>query len=254
VPWRLLHGRARRPSITPALWSQALGYCRYAARLPAAERRELRALAEAFIRAKSFDGAAGFEVTPLVRTVIALKACVPVLRLGLDYYRGWSDIVVYPGDFRVPEEYVDEAGVVHSEIRELCGQSLSQGPMVLSWQTIEEETELADRDVVIHECAHKLDILNGDANGYPPLHADMSAEKWSRVFRRAYERFGAMVDESDDTALDPYAATDPAEFYAVLTETFFTCPALIAEDFSDVYDELARFYRQDPLTVLGEDA
>ena len=79
MPWRLLHGRARRPSITPALWSQALGYCRYAARLPAAERRELRALAEAFIRAKSFDGAAGFEVTPLVRTVIALKACVPVL-------------------------------------------------------------------------------------------------------------------------------------------------------------------------------
>lgn len=246
----MFHGRGRRPLTSTALWSQALGYCRYAQALPASERRSLRQLAEGFLRTKSFEGAAGFEVTPLAMTIIALKACVPILNLGLGYYRGWSDIVVYPGDFRVQDEYIDEAGVVHRETRDLCGQSLTQGPMVLSWQTIEEERDLIDRDVVIHECAHKLDILNGDANGFPPPHEDMSAERWSSTFAAAFERFERMLDAEEETALDPYAANDPAEFFAVLSETFFTDPGAIAGDFPAVYTELEGFYRQDPLALL----
>lgn len=252
APWTLFHGRARRPLITSTLWSQALCYSRYAQALPASERRALRDLAEAFMRAKSFEAAAGFELTPLARTAIALKASVPILKLGIDHYRGWSDIIVYPADFRVSDEYVDDIGVVHRGTRDLCGQSLTQGPMVLSWQTIEEEQALTDRDVVIHECAHKLDILNGDANGFPPLHADMSAAAWARTFTSAFERFEQMLDTDDDTALDPYAANDPAEFFAVLTETFFTEPVIVRRDFPAVHAELVRFYRQDPATVLRD--
>lgn len=226
--------------------------CPYARALPRGERDRLRELAQTFLQIKSFEGAAGFEPTPAICTVIAVKAAVPILNLGLDYYDEWREIIVYPGDFRVDDEYVDDAGVMHRETRDLCGQSLTQGPMVLSWQTIEEERELIDRDVVIHECAHKLDILNGDANGFPPLPADMEAARWASTFAEAFERFGADVDADIETGLDPYGASDPAEFFAVLTETFFTAPAIVARDFPAIYRQLVSFYRQDPRGVLPE--
>jgi Mlc titration factor MtfA (ptsG expression regulator) len=210
-------------------------------------------MTDLFLGAKSFAGAAEFEPTSEMCATIAVKACVPILNLGFDYYAGWSDIVVYPGDFRVDDEYTDDAGVVHRETRDLCGQSLTQGPIVLSWQAIEEEQTILDRDLVMHECAHKLDILNGDANGFPPLHSDMPIEGWARTFTEAYELFGAAVDDESDTALDPYAATDPAEFFAVVTETLFTQPEIIYRDFPEVYRQLARFYRQEPRALL-EDA
>ena len=93
-----------------------------------------------------------------MRARIALHAGIPILNLGLDYYADWNSIVIYPGDFRVHDEYMDEHGVVHREIMDLCGQSLSQGPIVLSWEAMREEDETpADHDLVIHECAHKLD-------------------------------------------------------------------------------------------------
>lgn len=245
---RLRRGRA---PIAERDWARALERAPCAAALPERERRRLRELAGEFLAVKRFEGAAGFEVDAAVRAAVAVKACLPVLRLGLDFYAGWSTIVVYPGDFRVHEEYMDEAGVVHRETRDLCGQSLSQGPMVLSWEAIEEEQEWIDRDLVIHECAHKLDVLNGPADGFPPLHADMSPRAWSEVFTQAYERLGEQVEQDRETGLDPYAASDPAEFFAVASETFFTAPALISEEFPDVYAQLARFYRLDTLALLG---
>jgi Mlc titration factor MtfA (ptsG expression regulator) len=224
--------------------------CASARALTRIDRDRLRDLTSKFLAAKSFDGAAGFEPTLQVCTVIALKACIPILRLGLDYYRGWSDIVVYPSDFRVHDEYVDHAGVVHRDARELCGQSLSQGPMVLSWDAVAADRGTSDRDVVIHECAHKLDILNGVPNGFPPLHANMSIQRWSRTFNDAYEQFAGIIETQASTELDSYAATDPAEFFAVTSETFFSEPTIIKDEFPRVYSELADFYRQDPLTAL----
>lgn len=244
--------RHRRPSLSTSLWSRALERCGYARQLPASDRRRLRDTSNDFLRTKSFEGAAGFEATPAIRAVVAVKASIPILNLGLDYYAGWTDIVIYPGDFRVNDEYMDDAGIVHQETRDLCGESLTRGPMVLSWQAIEEEASAADRDLVAHECAHKLDILNGEANGFPPLHGKMPVDRWARTFSEAFTRFADDVDAGIDTALDPYAATNPAEFFAVLSETFFTCPAIVYGGFPAVYAELAAFYRQDPRnTVRG---
>lgn len=249
--FKIFHGRARRPLRAP-LWSGALDYCRYAQALPHSERVRLQEITQAFLRAKSFEGAVGFEVNEQARVVIALKASVPILNLGIDYYAGWSDIIVYPGDFRVHDEYMDNIGVMHREARELCGQSLQQGPMVLSWQAIAEEQEAADRDVVIHECAHKLDILNGAANGFPPLHRDMSVARWARAFGEAFAALERAVESGKETGLDPYAASDPAEYFAVASETFFTYPAVLASEAPAVYAELATFYRQDPRAILGD--
>jgi Mlc titration factor MtfA (ptsG expression regulator) len=250
MKWKISDRANRRPALNTSSWSRALAHCRYAQALATTDRQRLRELADLFVATKSFEGAAKFEPTPTMRAVIALKACVPILNLGLDYYAGWHDIIVYPGDFRVDDEYMDDAGVVHRQTRDLCGQSLTQGPMVLSWSAIEEEAALPDRDLVIHECAHKLDILNGEPNGFPPLHDDMRARQWAGTLGGAFENFGAAVDAQTDTALDPYAATDPAEFFAVLSETFFTSPAIVHDAFPAVYVELAKFYRQDPRAVL----
>src|SRR6185436_13252768 len=172
--------------------------------------------------------------------------CVPVLALGLKYYAGFREIVLYPGDFRVHEKHEDESGVVHEAVRELCGQSLAGGPMVLSWGSVEEESAQMGQDLVIHECAHKLDTLHGEADGFPPLHRDMSARAWARAFRAAYDALCKEVDAGRDTRIDPYASEDPAEFFAVASETFFTRPDIVAEDFPAVYDQLVAFYKQDP--------
>jgi Mlc titration factor MtfA (ptsG expression regulator) len=127
----------------------------------------------------------------------------------------------------------------------------------LSWADAERTGEEAIYNVVIHEFAHKLDMLNGEANGFPPLHADMSRERWSGVFTSAYERFCVAVDTDCELELDDYAAESPAEFFAVMSEAFFEAPAVVRRAYPDVYHQLTQFYRQDPaarLDVAGASA
>ena len=243
--------RRKRRGMSDTLWSTAVRGCRYAGALPEDDRYRLRKLTEDFIKIKSFEGAAGLEVNDNMRLRIALHACLPILNIGLESYADWVSIVIYPGDFRVQDEYMDEHGIVHREIADLCGQSLTQGPIVLSWDTImKEDDSPSDHDLVIHECAHKLDISNGAANGYPPLPADMSASDWARDFHAAYERLCDDLDAGRDTRLDSYAADDPSEFFAVISEFFFTAPKLVYEDFPAVYSQLTHYYRQDTLRAM----
>ncbi|MCR4302417.1 MAG: zinc-dependent peptidase [Sulfuricaulis sp.] len=244
--WRHVH-----EPLSESLWLKSMRSSSYAQALPRKDQQRLRRLTARFLRTKSFEGANGFSINKSMRVRIALHASLPVLNLGLEYYDDWISIVIYPGDFRVQDEHMDEYGVVHPEIMDLCGQSLSQGPIVLSWEAIREEAVApADHDLVIHECAHKLDMLNGAANGFPPLHSGMDARAWARDFHDAYRRLCTALDSRDRYRLDPYAAEDPAEFFAVLSETFFTAPHYVREDFSAVYDHLQRFYRQDPDSVI----
>jgi Mlc titration factor MtfA (ptsG expression regulator) len=245
---------ARRP-IADSLWYPALRRHRYARRLPEEDRQRLRNLTTLFLHSKAIDPAAGLELRDAMRVEIALRASVPILKLGLDWYRNWYGVVVYPGDFRVPTEYVDEAGVVHRLTRDLCGEALSQGPMVLSWTAIEEDVASPGLDLVAHECAHKLDLLDGEADGLPPAHGSAMATSWAKTFSAAFAALNAALERGEEPRLDPYAATDPAEFFSVVSETFFSAPWIVAEDFPDVYALLRAFYRQDPAAILGpEDA
>lgn len=245
--------RSRGNALSDTLWTATLRRCTYACALPPDDHTRLRELTAQVLRAKSFEGAAGFKVTEPVRARIALHAAIPILHLGPDYYADWSSIVIYPGDFRVHDEYMDEDGVVHREIMDLCGQSLSRGPIVLSWEAMREEDETpGDHDLVIHECAHKLDLLNGDANGFPPLHPDMDTRAWARDFHAAYRQLCTEPGAPAASRIDPYAAEDPAEFFAVLSETFFTAPHLVYEDHPTVYKQLQRFYRQDPYQIMKQ--
>ena len=150
---------------------------------------------------------------------------------------------VYPGDFRVRRTEVDEDGVVHEWDDELAGEAMPGGPVVLSWDAMANDPAM---NVVIHEFAHKLDMLSGAADGVPPLHAGMSRKVWLAVFKQAYEGFCDAVDRDKETWLDPYAAEHPSEFFAVISEAFFTDPVETRRRYPDVYDQLKLFYRQDP--------
>ena len=201
-----------------------------------------------FLDAKGIVGARGHEVTPRQRVIIAVEACVLVLNLDLSLYDGFENIIVYPGEFVPGWEWEDEAGVVHKVDDALAGEAMPRGPVVLSWPDVEASAdwEATGMNLVIHEFAHKIDMVSGDANGCPPMPAGMSAVEWRQTLATAFADFCARQDRGEETEIDPYAAESPAEFFAVLSEVFFADPLLLQEDYPQVYAQFARFYRQDP--------
>src|SRR5262252_1824472 len=218
------------------------------------------------------SGARELELTATIQVHIAIQACLPILNLGLGWYRGWSGIVVYPGEFLVPRRLHDEAGVVHEYVEPISGEAWEGGPVLLSWDDASRAgTQRGSAySVVIHEFTHKLDMLDGEANGCPPLdprlHAGLNRTRWQAILKDAFERLNAELDivearvpdtvdpESEEAdayyahlPLDPYAAQDPGEFFAVSSESFFVDPARIQLAFPEWYAQLAGFFRQDPL-------
>jgi Mlc titration factor MtfA (ptsG expression regulator) len=225
-------------SLDDALWQRATGRLVF---LPESEK--LRQLVLLFLAEKQFAGAHGIEVSDEMRVAIAAQACLPILELGLDWYSGWTGIVVYPGDFRVRRTEMDEDGIVHEWDDELAGEAMPGGPVVISWDAAAYDTHI---NVVIHEFAHKLDMVNGAADGMPPLHPGMDAGAWARAFEEAYEGFCDALERGKDTWLDPYAAEHPAEFFAVISEAFFEQPAETRRRYPLLYEQLKLFYKQDP--------
>ena len=238
----------RSLAIPDAMWRDALEALPFLAMYTEAELVRLREKVVLFLDAKSIVGAGGHEVTPLQRVIIALQACALVLEIDLAYYDGWESVVVYPDEFVPGWEWEDEAGVVHVNDDPLAGEAMERGPVILSWADVvaSQDWEAAGMNLAIHEFAHKIDMRNGTANGCPPLPPEMAPNVWQRTMRKAFEDFGRKVARDARTAIDPYAAESPAEFFAVLSEVFFVEPKLLDHEYPDVYAQFARFYRQDP--------
>lgn len=214
------------------------------------DQERLRALATLFLHEKELVTLRDLELDDAEAVALAAIACLPVLNLGIDAYSGWRTVVLYPGGFLARHRYTDEDGLAHDEESELAGEAWEGGPVVLSWDDVEASLALDGFNVVLHEFAHKLDMRNGDANGYPPLHADMDRAAWTSAMQGAFEALGAAVEAGEPMPLDPYAAEAPAEFFAVASEAFFECPGLLREALPAVYEQLAGYYRQDPAARL----
>jgi Mlc titration factor MtfA (ptsG expression regulator) len=262
--------RRRPPRSRPidaGLWREATASWLFMRGLSAGENARLKALAERFLGAKQFSGTHGLEVSAAMEVAIAAQACILVLELGFEWYEGWSEVIVYPSQFAPEREVVDEAGVVHLTRDAMAGEAWLGGPVVLSYEDValaaDEGQRVAGYNVVIHEFAHKLDMRNGDPNGFPPLHSGMSRAAWKDAFSAAYADFCGKVDAAerlpgwrmqaalDALPLDPYAAESAGEFFAVGSEGFFETPELLAPAYPAVYEQLRLFYKQDPLARLG---
>ncbi len=209
----------------------------------AGDLARLRQMSGRFLASKSVYGARGLEVDSDMQLLIAAQACLPVLGLGLEAYAGWQDVIVYPDEFVPVLEWVDEAGVQHRRPEPRIGEAWVQGPLVLSWADVRAGGRGDGFNVVIHECAHKLDMLDGAANGCPPLHAGMSRADWHAAWTAAFEAFLARPERMP--WLDPYAAESPEEFFAVMSEAFFELPWEVRAALPEVYRQLVAFYRWD---------
>lgn len=242
--WR--NRRLQRSAYDPAAFAQTFELLPALDALTPDLRARLADYTRQFLLDKHYTGAHGLEVDLRMRTRIAQLACWPVLHLGYAWLKGWHEVIVYPQAFRARRvDHDEDTGVVHEWDEDLAGESWDAGPLILSWEDL--QTDLAQpedlQNVVIHEIAHKLDARNGAADGGPPLPRGMDQREWTAVFQAAFDQHLAQVERDESQALiDPYAASAPEEFFAVVSEYHFLAPDFLAEACPDVARLLARFY------------
>ena len=217
--------------------------------LSSTEKARLRSLTTLFLYKKTFSGANNLLITDAMRITVASQACLQILNLGIDAFNGWVEIIVYPAAFNINRDVAGADGLIHNENTSLSGESWDRGPLILSWHDVERESYglYPGRNIVIHEFAHKLDMLNGRANGMPPLHPNMPIETWTSTLSQAYELLQQNIDNFDHSYINPYAGTNPGEFFAVISEYFFTAPEILLQYCPEVYEQLKQYYRQNPL-------
>ncbi|MDE1184138.1 M90 family metallopeptidase [Paraburkholderia sp.] len=254
----------RDHAIDDAQWQATLDSLPFLAHLDTPDLARLREMSSLFLARKEFSTAHALALTDAMTVSIAAQACLPVLNLDLDLYRGWVGVIVYPGEFVIRKTVEDEDGVVHEIEQDASGEAWEGGPVVLSWEDAQMTDGTDAYNVVIHEFAHKIDMLTGEANGHPPLfrrwHAPLGldATTWADIFDTAYDRFCTRVDAvperrwsrfERDSLIDPYAADHPSEFFAVCSEALFVQPHAFEAEYPELYRLLARYYRHDPARV-----
>jgi MtfA peptidase len=253
----------RAHAIGDALWEQTLAGLPFLDWLSTADLIRLREMSSLFLAQKQFSTAHELQLTDEICVAIAAQAALPVLNLGLEFYRGWVGVIVYPGEFVIRKTVEDEDGVVHEVVQDASGEAWEGGPVLLSWEDVQMSDGGSAYNVVIHEFAHKIDMLGGDADGRPPLlrrlHADLNPREWEDIFDNAYDSFCRRVDGvserrwkqfAETSLIDPYAADHPSEFFAVCSEALFVTPREFEAEYPELYRLLARYYRQDPAGVF----
>jgi hypothetical protein len=240
--------KLNRYALAEADWQSASARLPLLAALGEPERARLRELATLFLADKAVVPSDGFALSADQQIEIAIWACLPVLQLGLPVYDSFHAVIVYPDEFLAPREEMDEDGVVHTGHEQVSGESWDAGPILLSWADVEAARIPDGYNVVIHECAHKLDLTDGDMNGVPALMSrGIVPSDWQKTMREAWHTIGQEEKLLGYTSVDDYALESPAEFFAVLSEHFFTAPAELQADLPAAYALLERFYNQKPL-------
>ena len=245
---RWFGARTEPPPVADEAWGGLLASSRLFDRFNDDERDRLRALAARFLARKRFSAAGGHALDDAQRLAIAALASLTVLHLDERWLDGWREVIVYPGEFRVKREHHDElSGVVTEGDDGLIGEAWERGPLVLSWADV--ATDLARPfdgfNVVIHEVAHKLDMLEGAADGVPRLPPRIARREWIAAMQAAYDALCRAVDRGRDTLIDPYAAESTDEYFAVTSELHFSDPALLRRAAPGVASLLARYYDGD---------
>lgn len=214
--------------------------------LTPAERERMEMLVARFVRDTRWEAANGFDLTEDIKVLIAAQASMLLLGLELDEYPQLTSVIVHPSTVRLAGDHGIGGGLRSSATQTLAGQAHYRGPVVLSWQAARRGARFPARghNVVYHEFAHQLDMLDGITDGTPPLGDDAARRRWVEVCTAAYDT----VRAQGSPVLRDYAGTNPAEFFAVATEVFFNRPVELREHEPALYAELVGFYQQDPAT------
>ena len=240
----------QKSTISEEAWKQAVLLLPLLQGLSNDELQRLKELSILFIDAKEFEGARGLIINQHMILMIALQACLPILNLGLAKYKNWYTIIVYPATFVTNRTVIDDGGVVSQEKSSMLGEAWHRGPVILAWDETETAGIIDGHNLVIHEFAHKLDMQNGTANGYPPLNFGMKRKHWVSAFTKGFEHFQKRCHKNELYGISCYGATSPAEFFSVLSEVFFEKSEIIDKHYPDIYKQLCLYYRQSPVERL----
>lgn len=216
-------------------------------------QQQLHTLVKQFLYQKKFIGCAGQHIDDEVRVTIAAQACMLLLNRPSRVYAGLETVLVYPSAFMAPRKHVDAAGVVTEARQDLLGESWGDGRVVLAWDHVLHGTLnwTEGHNVVLHEFAHQLDSESGSNNGAPWLGDRASYQRWSAVLSRDFANLQVDAMYRQQSVLDHYGASSPAEFFAVATEAFFARPYEMAGHHPQLFDEFLRYYRVDPRDWLA---
>ncbi|MEZ5501622.1 MAG: M90 family metallopeptidase [Halioglobus sp.] len=256
----LLSRRLRGRRIPASVWLQVEKSEPLLARFGQRDRVRLRMLASEVVWRTYYYAARGIVLTPVMQATLATRIAVVIHGLedpardpSLHWLRNWRELIVYPAAFKPHRQATRPLGghppglVDHVDPVEL-GETSYQGPLVISWREPRPlNPHAVPEQVLIHELAHKLDMLDGYSNGHPPLHAHMDHQRWHDTFEAAYLHLNQRLEGGHRPAINPYAATSPAEFFAVCSEYFFAAPGRLLDAYPAVYEQLALFYQQQPL-------
>lgn len=236
----------------PAVWMEYLNdNVEHYSLLTESEQKKLRDDVQVFVAEKNWEGCGGLELTEEMKVTIAAQACLMALGLEGDVFAGVLSILVYPTSYAVPQERSYEGWSISGESARQ-GESWYRGPVILSWQDVCRDSlhPGGGRNLVWHEFAHQIDMLDRSTNGTPPLADRALRQRWHDVMTAEYERLLADAENGRATLLDTYGAENEAEFFAVATECFFDCPVELREEHRSLYELLRDYYRQDPATRL----
>ncbi|WP_417390080.1 zinc-dependent peptidase [Gimesia sp.] len=247
--WRKRRRRKILASPVPDHWAEILDQnVSQLTRLTETQRTLLYQRVQIFVKEKYWEGCNGFEITEEVKLTIAGQACLLTLGFATDCFDRLQTVLVYPDTYVAREEMLNSIGVLTEGTSFRLGESWGQGPIVLSWESIREGGQIPDdgRNVVIHEFAHYYDAIDRQFNGTPLLSGPEEYRRWNEMMTREFQRLVSEVEHGQETFIDPYGSTNPAEFFAVCSEHFFEQPRQMQEYSLDLYETLRMFYRQDP--------
>ena len=247
-----LRNRRRRRLVEqpfPPLWLTYLekNVAHYRCLTPADQAR-LRDDLRIFIAEKNCEGCGGLTMTDEIKVTVAAQACLLVLGLKHNYFERVQSILVYPRPYRDATERQGADGLIHDDSEGRLGEAHYRGPVVLSWSDVVEEGRNPQHghNVVYHEFAHQLDMLDGVVDGTPPLETPELYQRWREVMTAEYQKLIEAAEHGRATLLDQYGTKNEAEFFAVATECFFDRPVQLARRHPELYDLLRQYYHQDP--------
>lgn len=216
--------------------------------LPMPLRMQLRQLIKQFLHQKHFSGSNGLEITDEIRVTIAAEACMLLLNRNTNVYPALRYIIVYPTTFIVDRAQGDHDGTVNEGAKTLLGESWSNGKVILAWDNVLQGAKNFDdgHNVVLHEFAHQLDSETGSTNGAPILTSNGGMRTWAKTLSEEFNELQQDSVKGKRSLIDHYGATNPAEFFAVATETFFEKPAQMAKHHRELFEVLKDYYRIDP--------